>query len=43
MGVTSAHFIQEEKFSDWIASFNAEWMKSIKSSAFSIMVLVGKS
>ena len=37
MGVTWAHFRQEAKFPDWIASFNAESMKSVKSSAFSFM------
>ena len=43
MGVISAHFRQEGKFPDWIDSFNAEWMKSVKNFAFSFIILVGTS
>ena len=40
MRVTLAHFRQEGQFTDWIASFHAEWMKLVKSSAFSFVILV---
>ena len=43
MGVISDYYRQEAKFPDWIASLNAEWMKSVKSTEFAFMILVGVS